>query len=915
MAKKDDIQKFETDLAFPIEGVDEQRSYSRQKQGTSADSLNVRAFDPLTDRARGGSRPGQEKLYYTNWDDSAVTQFPIQDINQLTTVIPAPLPAGDYQQFTYAQLTDAGVSIGDGRDGALIATGAAAVGYQMACSCWDDDGYVYVAMINTTSGSVFIYKFSAAGVLQPGWPGSQFLISTGSLRYVAGMTVIKISAALSYLFVALRVGGVAHIYRLNANTRTQIDPQPFTATHATYQNLTFSTASHNCLSSNGSTLAVESAGNGTTNQGIRLYDPRIPPVTRIVGSAATAAILAAWPLGIEGLLSYTGWGGTGSNQATRVVTDGSSYYCIASVTASKIKKVSAGGVLEGTNTACYQTTGAGDPLALDIDIRNGKLIVASSAAPYIRFVNTSSMTGAVAASSIVAASGSPGSAAQWDEAGSDGNGTYMLWRNSAATNNFMTIDATATAVLAMGTLDIPNTIHYGATVNKGVGSAPPPPGASSTILVSLLTKGGEVFKFTENGPQTLVGGQSFSPLAPQVFSAQSGPNMFFADGSIYKYYKGPANATAPGSIADWTPTDGTLPRDTNGKPSKLICLWNGRIVLVTERNFFMSRQFDALDWDYNPTTTSATDPFQGNADLAGELGDLITCLAPFSDDTLIFGCDHSIYQLTGDPLSGGAIDRIAEGLGIAFGRPFAFDPQGTFYFMGSDSSIYKMVANSQPIPISRQIRRRLQQISLDPLTGSRVVMAWDQAMDGLGVWVSPIDKTQETTNFFWERQTEAWQPDKYGDPKLNPMAAFAYDGDLPQDRQIYLGGRDGYIRRLALDGGDDDGYPIESHVLLGPIKTKDFDNLIHERMLATLGEGSGEVTWKLFWGKHAEEALNMALAGESPISGTWRAGRNRVSPTNREGFAFYLKLSSSEYWVIEKITQAFRTTGMVRRWQ
>src|SRR5262249_45215601 len=153
---------------------------------------------------------------------------------------------------------------------------------------------------------------------------------------------------------------------------------------------------------------------------------------------------------------------------------------------------------------------------------------------------------------------------------------------------------------------------------------------------------------------------------------------------------------------------------------------------------------------------------------------------------------------------------------------------------------------------------------------------------------------------------DAWWPESYTNNAFNPFAVYVYDGDAPEDRKIYLGGRDGYIRRVALDGGDDDGYDISSYVLLGPIRTPDFGNLIHQQVLATLGDSSGSVRLDFYHGRHAEEAYTAALAGPSSINYTLSAGRNRAMPTDREGFAFYIKLSSTDYWTMEKLSQMFK---------
>lgn len=56
--KKVDAQETFADPAFPVLGVDLSRPYDVQRDGTTFLGSNVRAFEPATQRGRGGSRPG-----------------------------------------------------------------------------------------------------------------------------------------------------------------------------------------------------------------------------------------------------------------------------------------------------------------------------------------------------------------------------------------------------------------------------------------------------------------------------------------------------------------------------------------------------------------------------------------------------------------------------------------------------------------------------------------------------------------------------------------------------------------------------------------------------------------------------------------------------------------------------------------
>jgi hypothetical protein len=53
-------------FAFPLEGLNENWGLSYQSTTTSPDLNNVRPYDVLDTRARGGQRPGLEQQYETN---------------------------------------------------------------------------------------------------------------------------------------------------------------------------------------------------------------------------------------------------------------------------------------------------------------------------------------------------------------------------------------------------------------------------------------------------------------------------------------------------------------------------------------------------------------------------------------------------------------------------------------------------------------------------------------------------------------------------------------------------------------------------------------------------------------------------------------------------------------------------------
>jgi hypothetical protein len=69
-------------LRFPMFGLNNNFAASTRPDLTSSDMRNVRPFDVLEERARGGQRPGMRKAYNQNIGNGT----PVVKMTQITTV-------------------------------------------------------------------------------------------------------------------------------------------------------------------------------------------------------------------------------------------------------------------------------------------------------------------------------------------------------------------------------------------------------------------------------------------------------------------------------------------------------------------------------------------------------------------------------------------------------------------------------------------------------------------------------------------------------------------------------------------------------------------------------------------------------------------------------------------------------------
>jgi len=417
----------------------------------------------------------------------------------------------------------------------------------------------------------------------------------------------------------------------------------------------------------------------------------------------------------------------------------------------------------------------------------------------------------------------------------------------------------------------------------------------------------ETFTNVTSGSGALSTSQAF------IMGASSLQRLFFADGVFanYQYLNYATN-----TMVDWEAalTAGTLPRGTTDNTvGATICVsYRGRIVLSgledDPQNWFMSKVFDPLDWDYSPGTPTAVQAVAGNNADAGYVGDIITGLFPFQDDYMIMGGANSIWVMAGDPAAGGRIDNIVRGIGIAGPRAGCYDPYGNFYFF-ADNGLYRMPPGpGYPQPVSQaRLDKSFRNIDL---SSNDVQLSYDPLWQGVHIAVVPKGSQPATApvHFWWDERTDSFWKDQYP-LDIGPTNATYLASDDPEASGLIFGGWDGFLYRFDTDTTGDDGSAINTFVQFGPIAAGDVlrSTAIRELLLVT-DEDGGSVTLDIYGGSTEEEANANALAATAPrFRRVARAGRNgRFRPPVADG-ALVVRLSqnvSDSTWAYEAMTGA-----------
>lgn len=254
--------------------------------------------------------------------------------------------------------------------------------------------------------------------------------------------------------------------------------------------------------------------------------------------------------------------------------------------------------------------------------------------------------------------------------------------------------------------------------------------------------------------------------------------------------------TDPPHMYEWTPfandtaTYGTMPEHAT-----IGCLYRGRCVLAGNINkphmWYMSKVINPWTWLYD-----AVDPLTairgGNSD-AGEIGDLITALIPFSDDYLVMGCDKSLWIMRGDPASGGTIDLLSNNTGIYSQTAWCVDDSNTLYFFGTNGiySIDLQNGNGVPVNISNtKIPTLISDWAIDR-DSHRIVLSYDNIRKGILISKTTIDSGENQTYYF-DLNVNGFFYEIYPD-NLGPCSSFFYKATNDTYTKLLLGAYDGYI--------------------------------------------------------------------------------------------------------------------------
>ncbi len=853
---------------FPVKGLDQNWPHGQQPVGTTSEALNVRSYDSILQRLRGGRRPGMSKYLA----DQINGTKPVQNANRLKTTLlydSTGLFYGGYDADTYKSV--ARVSSIAGAFSAFFDT----TGLIFGLIALSDGSIVFSGQFKNSKN---VWKVGADGVEL--WSIAIGTGSIGPIRYDAVNDRVLI------------VGGAG------SDALTILDPVDGSTLYSYTVTDIDGDSTDVCVDSTGGYYIV---GSATGNRAFKKINP------------TTGAVIWEWTF-------------TGHGLCTSLSCDASDNILVTSqerVTAWGIAGASSG----NADIWSVDTDGAvnwafdhnpnptqGTIVWQGIWLSNGDIAVgtASSSAvegPEFHVLLASNRSTVWSFQLLSVSSGRIFGSVEEEEGGA------RLWVSAGSTDEYT--GATSGEKKSLFAFDLVtgaleqsyllSNNAFGELAVRSSDSKVLPPVAVN-VATTAFVSAGTIRTYRDGTLSTPTGGSLALITSGRIDSQAAFGHIFYVDGENAKDYLLAADPVDD-AVTDWTLTAGSLPA-----APRLISLYGGRVVLSgtadDPHNWFMSRLGDPLDFDYFPATVDATIPVAGNNSEAGLIGDVVNTLVPISDDVMFMGCDSSIWAMSGNPAAGGVIDQVSNSIGMAFGNSWTIDPLGTVYFFGVDRNIYRMTKDGMIENISaNRIKVLLESIDL---TTHHVRLAWDTLQQGLYVVAIKNDLSETSIILFWEYRTDAWWQDDISEG-FDMSSMFMYDADDPDDRTLLIGCTDGYIRSPDLTADSDDGVDIEAFVRFAPINAG--NNLVSTKLNhieAVMGDDSADITLQVLAGETPEKVIKAtAPKFEKNIT----AGRNpdirrRV---NANSIALRLYGNGAGRWACDTFTGFITRTGRTRR--
>lgn len=294
----------------------------------------------------------------------------------------------------------------------------------------------------------------------------------------------------------------------------------------------------------------------------------------------------------------------------------------------------------------------------------------------------------------------------------------------------------------------------------------------------------------------------------------------------------------------------------------LIASYRDRLVLAGHppHVWYMSRQGNPLDWNYGADPQDPGRPVAGTATDTGRVGEPLTAILASGNDYCLLACTNSLWIIRGDPAFGGSLDNISREIGALSSAAICRSPAGVFFVLTKDG-LY-IGENGIGGGLRSLSRERLpnELLNFDEKSAT-ILLEWDIEDNGLHIYLTPLEQ-RDVLHWFFDLETASWWPMR-SPGWQHPTATVSHAPiDRAGRRLLLAGGRDGFIRFYDRTNGTDDGFPIESYAMIGPMKMNDepYAVGILNELDIRMAQESGNIDLAIMAGMTPEQARTTSAA-------------------------------------------------------
>lgn len=355
-------------------------------------------------------------------------------------------------------------------------------------------------------------------------------------------------------------------------------------------------------------------------------------------------------------------------------------------------------------------------------------------------------------------------------------------------------------------------------------------------------------------------------------------------------------------------TGGTFPSSENA----IITTYRDRLVWAVGSVWYMSRVGDAGDYNYAADVQDAGRAVAGTNSDAGLPGDPITGMVPVGYDFLVMFGEQTTWVLRGDPAFGGQLFNLSRKVGCVSPDAWCYGPDGSIFFLSKDG-LYVVPSDLSQPPASISDQRMPEELKALDGENYDTALAYDIKNNAVVIFVTPRDGMTIGSHWWFDVTNQSFWEFQFADSDKQPIAACSYAGAPTRQRSVTVLNPDGYVREIG--GSTDDGDPIASRIVVGPIlmtASPAMDGLLSQ-LTTELAIDSNDVDIDIYVGDNGETVIDNASNGvTSPFSRKVSAGRFTAMRPRLRGVYAAISMSSSAYWANETLIATLVSTGRRR---